>query len=105
MNLRISHGQATRSTFTRSLVTPFIWVPPSCPQRPGRPGPTSGPSPTPRSAPSPEVDEAEGRLLADHVVVQGDDEQLLDLALRRGQCGRRTLGQRHADLEEHLLQS
>src|SRR5262245_44512415 len=86
-NLRISHGHATRSTFTRSRVTHFMARSPR--YESARPTPASVVSPGGlllrvegglqafrqffRLALAPEVGEVERRLLADHVIVQGDD--------------------------------
>src|SRR5262249_45281919 len=79
-NFLMSQGQATRSTFTRSLVTHFMGFLHSSMILLGlcrlRLCVKSGPHPLRQflSRPlAPEVGEIERRLLADHVVMQGDN--------------------------------
>src|SRR4051812_4384757 len=78
MKRRISQGQAMRSTFASSRVTHFIIAPSMCLRRPGRSCLSvecraDALRELLRRALSPEVREVEGRLLADHVIVEGDD--------------------------------
>src|SRR5438128_2326093 len=80
-NFLMSHGQATRSTFTRSLVTYFMFassgalmaLPRFSSFLLGIQGAFDAPGQFFGRPLGPEVREIISRLLADHVVVQGDD--------------------------------